>query len=253
VQAGSCPRSDYVSIYAADAGNLDYVLTERPVGNRAWIFRCALATDCAVAAGGRRTMIIGAFMRYAGRTQIALPIVLYADRGPSDVRLLAPSLPPPNGHVAAITLSLGPGAVSDLSSESVCARPAELCGVPPTYITALPAGTEARQTDIPDNAVLLIVGYAQSGPYYAPTRVVTRAFVLQYSKDDEPPVLFGPTPCRSTAERNYYTIQKPPVGVPQLLMRMRKTWRGRDLVSPVAPRRDPRPSVVLTEAVTCPD
>ena len=226
VQAGSCPRSDYVSLYANDAGNLDYVLTERPISKDVWIFRCALATDCAVSAGGRRTLIIGAFMRYSGRTQIALPIILYPDGGPSDIRLLAPSLPPPNGRVGALTLPLGPGAVSDLSSESVCARPAELCGVPPTYITALPAGTEASQADIPGNAVLLFAGYAQSGPYYAPTRVVTRAFALEYSKDDEPPVRFGPSPCTSTTGHRYYTLVEPPVGVAPLLTKMRERWTG---------------------------
>jgi hypothetical protein len=235
VQAGSCPRSDYVSIYANDAGHLDPVLTERPISREVWIFRCALTTDCAVSAGGRRTLIIGAFMHYSGVTQIALPIILYADTGPTDVRLLAPSLPPPNNHVAAITLRLGSGAVSDLSSQSVCARPAELCGAPPTYITALPAGTEASQTSIPANAVLLIAGYAQSGSYYQPKRVVTRAFVLQYSKDNEPPVRFGPTPCTSTTGKNHYTIKHPPSGVPDLLHKMRKSWTGA-ISCPALPR-----------------
>ena len=226
VQAGSCPRSDYVSIYANDEGHLDYVLTERPIDKKIWIFRCALTTACTVSAGGRRTLIIGTFMHYSGQTQIALPIILYTDHGPTDVRLLAPFLPRPNKHVRAITLRLAPGAGSDLKSQSVCTRPAELCGAPPTYITALPAGSEAAQTGIPSNAVLLIAGYAQHGPYYAPTRVVTRAFVVQYSKYNAPPVLFGPTPCKSTTGRSYYTIAHPPVGIPQLLLTMSNSWKG---------------------------
>ena len=227
VQAGSCPRSDYVSIYANDSGHLDYVLTERPKSSAAWIFRCALTSGCAVSAGGRSTMIIGAFMRYSDDTQTALPIVLYADTGPTDIRLLAPYLPPPNSHVPPITLPLAPGAVSDLSSQSVCKRPAELCGVPPTYITALPADSEPSGTTLPENGVLLIAGYAQSGPYYAPTRVVTRAFVLQYTgANDSPPVRFGPTPCTSTTHHRYYKISHPPTGVPALETAMQRAWRG---------------------------
>jgi hypothetical protein len=235
VDASSCPGSDYVSIYANDSGHLDHVVTEHPQSKSTWSFRCAVVTNCALSAGGTRRLIIGAFMRTSRSAQVALPLVLYASSGPRDIQLLAPELPKPNDKVPAIVLKLPHGAPPDQDSSYSC-PPAEVCGPPATYITALPEGAENASTGLKTD-VLLIEGDTQNS-----TTVITRAFVLKVSGRDRTVVRFGQQPCRYGTLHNYhaghhyYRLRLPPrLSQREVLKRLRKTWTGRNISCPKVP------------------
>jgi hypothetical protein len=231
VDASACSRSDYVSVYADDSGHLDLAATERPMSKATWQFSCAEAGHCVLLGGGSRQLIVGSFFRKKKGAQISLPVVLYADRGPRDIRLLAPNLPAPDSQVHSIAVNLSSTAPPDQDSRFTCPI-AELCGHPATYITALAADTEPKSTGL-RNDVLLIYGDT-----YNPTTVISRAFALKVTGDDRTIVSFGNEPClwgtgRSHRAGHHYrkiTFASPSaLSQPQLLNRLRTTWTGANI------------------------
>jgi hypothetical protein len=218
VRSGSCPASDSVSVFTVDDGRLNKVLTEAPKADQGiWWFRCADTSRCALPAGGRRTIIVGAF---ANPHSKMLPLVLYRDQHSDDVRLLAPALPPITAGVAKqrqLVLDLSPGAVASLS-KSACVHPAQLCGYPADYLTAI---TLTGAEDSPDR-VLLIAGYAV-GPWYEPREVQTRAFSLEYQPSSGQ-VAFDLHDCRLTDNGRSAPTTVPHSPVASIPAQMRAEW-----------------------------
>ena len=203
VTSGSCPASDYVSVYTVHSGVIDWVAAEKPNSSKIWWFRCigpaSTLTSCSIPAGGNsQSIIVGGFTHTHGTTAETVPLVLYRydySSGRADaIRLLAPDLPGPPGHPrSADALPLFPGAPSRGFPARTCPHPAQLCGHGATYIAAAPMGSSASGTA----KVLLIAGYA-TGPWYSPTRVTTEAFALHYvnHQHNTADVVLSQQPCK---------------------------------------------------------
>ena len=218
VRSGSCPASDSISVFTVDDGRLNKMLTEAPRADQGiWWFRCADTSRCALPAGGRRTIVVGAF---ANPHSQMLPLVLYRDQRSDDIRLLAPALPPVSPGVAKqrqLVLELSPGAVASLSKYT-CAHPAQLCGYPAEYLAAIPL----RGIDDEPDRVLLIAGYA-IGPWYEPREVRTRAFSLEYQSASGQ-VAFDAHSCRVTDNGRPAPTTVPHPSVATIPAQMRAKW-----------------------------
>ena len=202
VNGGSCPASDYVSVYTVDSGVIDWAFAEKPSSPQTWWFRCvgpaSTVTSCSIPAGGNsQTIVVGGFTHTQGTTAETVPLVLYrydySSGQAGAIRLLAPDLPALPGRPAkADVLSLFPGAPSSGFPAGTCQHPAELCGHGATYIAAEPIESSTSGAA----KVLLIAGYA-TGPWYSPTRVTTEAFALHYVNHEQntADVVLNPQPC----------------------------------------------------------
>ena len=205
VTGGSCPASDYLSVYTVESGVIDWAFALKPSSPATWWFRCvgpvSTVNSCSIPAGGNsQTMIVGGFTHTDGTRAETVPVVLYRydySSGQADaIRLLAPDLPAPPGDPGqADVLSLSPGAPSSGFPTGICPHPAELCGNGATYIAAVPI--ESSTTG--EAKVLLITGYA-TGPWYSPTRVTTEAFALHYvnHQHNTADVVLNPQPCEGS-------------------------------------------------------
>jgi hypothetical protein len=216
VVQGSCPASDYVSVYTVDAGRLNWAFAEKPKSPTTWWFRCAGPSgECTLPAGGSETMIVGGFTHTGQHTAETVPLVLYRynyNRGDADhIRVLAPNLPAPTGDfLPKDELPLLPGAPSNGIPDGSCPHPAELCGQSATYIAAAPVENGAAGVA----EVLLIAGYAV-GPWYDPGLVATEAFALQYRNHGNrlADVVFNSRPCSASlggSQEKVVTLYVPP-------------------------------------------
>jgi hypothetical protein len=217
VSGGSCPASDYVSVYAVDSGVISWAFAEKPKSSETWWFRClgpaSTTNSCSIPAGGNsQTIVVGGFTRTYGTTAETVPLVLYRYNYTSGragaIRLLAPDLPAPPGQPArADALSLFPGAPANGFAADTCPHPAELCGDGAAYIAAVPMQSSTTGAA----RVLLIAGYA-TGPWYSPVRVTTEAFALHYvnHQHNTADVVLDPQPCEANAAATQVVAFTPP-------------------------------------------
>src|SRR5262249_2370890 len=151
-------------------------------------------------------------------------VLFREDGGARSVRLLSPVVPP-SGATRLVTLPLSPGAQASFTNATPvpCRKPAQLCGHPADFITAIPLESESA----PENPALLIAGHAR-GRRFEPGSVSTEAYALGYEGLQ---VVLDPRPCLLyEGGRTVSTTLAHPSG--EVVELMRNTWqpsgRGRD-------------------------
>ena len=216
VEAGSCPGSDYVRIYAIDHGHLELSTTATPRDpSRIWWFRCADPSRCAFPAGGSRRIVVGEFV---DPDHHALPLVIYRQNGA--IYKLAPYLARFGNHSDSRTTLYVTGPEPASWRPGQCGNSRALCGYPPTYIAA-------TALDDQPGRVLLIAGYAV-GHWYAPKMIITRAFDLSFQRGR---VVFDPTQCGRNGQTLTVTLKARLTGDPRSAMIA--AWRREQFVSPL--------------------
>jgi hypothetical protein len=216
VEAGSCPGSDFVRVYAIDHGHLEQAATAAPTDpKQVWWFRCADPSLCAFPAGGSRRIAVGEFVDPAHH---ALPLVLYRRDG--TIYMLAPYLGPFRAASASKAVLHLTGSATAGWRPGQCGVSSALCGYPATYIAAV------ALNDRPGR-VLLVVGYAV-GHWYAPRAVITQAFSLSFQHGR---VVFNPAPCGRNGRALTITLKTHLSGDPRSAMIA--AWRRQQFLSPV--------------------